>query len=300
MDDVNYLDTLPRMTFDGLPIPFRRLTIKGGLREHTHEFPHADGGKVEKLGRKLYAFSVSALFVDEAVGQTGLLTTIGDLRGKWEFGRTGDLVIPNIGTIQAVALNWTETLDAKMRSGEEVEIEFLEDEEYLLTDVVSDAGYYDLAAAQATLTVEVAKLANPSDLWASLADAVDSVAAIGDQVELVGNQIEARVRKVQSLCERMDRALDVLNQPVNHKLLDAFQGVWEASAKLHANVLKSTTGVVLYTTPVRMSVSAVSVAIYGKTARAADILRTNAIEDAFAIPAGTVLVCPSPPLPLAS
>ncbi len=297
---MNYLDTLPRMTFDGLPIPFKKLTIKGGLREHTHEFPHADGGKVEKLGRKLYTFNVSAVFLDEAVGHTGLLTTIGDLRAKWEFGRTGDLVVPNIGTIQAVALNWTESLDAKMRSGEECEIEFLEDEEFLLTDVVSDAGYYDLAAAQATLTVEVAKLANPSDLWASLADAVDSVAAIGDQVELVGNQIEARVRKVQSLCERMDRTLDVLNKPVNHKLLDAFHGVWEASMKLHANVVKSTTGVVLYTTPVRMSVSQVSVAIYGRTDKAADILRSNAIEDAFSIPAGAVLTCPAPPVAFAA
>lgn len=297
---MNYLDTLPRMTFDGLPIPFKRLTIKGGLREHTHEFPHADGGAVEKLGRKLYTFNVNAIFLDEARGFTNLLNTVADLRNKFEFGRTGELVVPNIGTILAVATNWTETLDAKMRSGEEVEIEFLEDEEFLLKDIVSEAGYYDLVAAEVALQLEVAKLPAPPDLFAALADAVDSVAAIGDQVELMGNQIEARVRKVQSLCERIDRSLDILNKPVNHKLLDALHGVWEASVKLHANVLKSTTGVVLYTTPVRMSVSQVSVAVYGKTSRAVDIMRSNAIEDAFSIPAGVTLTCPAPPVPIAA
>lgn len=304
------------MTFDGLPIPFKKLTIKGGLREHTHEFPHADGGKVEKLGRKLYTFNVNAIFLDEARGFTNLLNTVADLRNKWEFGRTGELVIPNIGTILAVATNWTETLDAKMRSGEEVEIEFLEDEEFLLKDVVSEAGYYDLVAADVALQLEVAKLppavdtgAAPNiggnvqqtpDLFAALADAVDAVAGFADQVELAGNQLEARVRKVQSLCERIDRSLDILNKPVNHRLLDAFQGVWEASVKLGANIVKATTGTILYKTPAPMSVSQVSVAVYGKTDRASEILRCNAIEDAFNIPAGTTLVCPAPPNPIAA
>ncbi len=288
------LDTLPKCAFGSYEFPYKRIAIKGGMRDHVHEFPHADGGRNEKLGRKLYTFNVTACFYDQAVGYTKPLwpDTLNDLRAKFEAQTTDDLRLPNIGTIKAYATTWNSTLDAKMRSGEEVEIEFREDDEFAPSNIF-EVGATDLASAMATVTLLARKLPTTPDLFNALAEAVNSVTAIADQVELIGNKIEARVRKVSQLCAQIDRAVTILNQPVNHRLLDAVHEVWRTANKMHANILKSAAAPVLWTVPRTMTIGQVAQARFGATSRAVDILQLNGLDDPFRILPGTVLALPS-------
>lgn len=285
---------LPKCAFGRYEFPYRRVAIKGGLRDHVHEFPHADGGKPEKLGRKLYTFSIAAIFVDQAVGYTTPLwpDTLADLRAKFESQATDDLRLPNVGTIRAYATTWSSTLDAKMTSGEEVEIEFREDDERAPSSII-EVSATDLASAMATVTTLAAKLPRTPDLFESLADAVNGVTAIADQVELVGNQIEARVRKVSQICEQIDKAVAILNRPVNHRLLDAVHTLWQTSNRMHANLLRTAIPPVLWTVPRTMTIGQVAQARFGASSRASEILLMNPIEDAFRILPGTVLSLPA-------
>jgi len=285
--------SLPKCAFGAIEFPYKRIAIKGGVRDHVHEFPHADGGAPEKLGRKLYTFSITTCFYDQAVGYRKPLwpDALNALRAKWEAETTDDLRLPNVGTIKAYAVTWNSTLDAKMTSGEEVEIEFREDDESAPSDII-EVGATDLASAMAAVVALAKKLPSTPDLFDSLAAAVNSVTAIADQVELVGNQLEARVRKVSQLCAQIDKAVSILNKPVNHRLLDAVHELWHTSNRMHANLLATSVAPVLWTVPRTMTVGQVAQARFGSTARGVDILRMNPIEDAFRILPGTVLVLP--------
>lgn len=287
---------LGRYAFDGIEFPVESCTIKGGLRDHVHEYPHADGGAPEKLGRRLYTFSIRAKFLDEAVGYSGLFPTgINTLRSKWEAGRTGELRIPSIGTILAYAVDWTETLDGKMLSGETAEVQFREDQEYLLTEIV-DVTATSLAAASAQMILALDPYRQRGvgglDLFDAIQNAVNLVTDVADQVELYGNQLEARILKVQSLCEQCDRAVKILSQPVNHRLLDALHSTWEAAVRLHRDVLRVSRPPLRYTTPALMSVSQIAQALYGDTSRAVQIMQMNPFEDPFRVPRGTAIVAP--------
>lgn len=285
---------LPKCAFGRFEFPYKRIAIHGGLRDHVHEFPHADGGKPEKLGRKLYTISITSAFLDQAVGYTTPLWpgTLADLRAKFESEETDDLRLPNIGTIKAYAFNWTQTLEAKMTSGEDVEIEFREDDDLAPTAII-EVGATDLATAMAAVVALTKKLPTTPDLFDSLAEAVNSVTAVADQVELVGNQLEARVRKVSQLCEQIDKAVSILNKPVNHRLLDAVHELWQTSNRMHANILKTATPPVLWTVPRTMTIGQIAQARFGATSRAVDILKMNPIDDAFRILPGTQLLLPA-------
>ena len=122
-------DTLQRASFQGIEFPITSMTLKGGIRDHIHEYPHAAGGAPEKLGRKLYEVSMQANFQSTFRAYPRLWpSALSKLRKIFEQQTTGDLVIPTIGTIQAYARNWTQQMEAKIRSGETATFEFVEDQ----------------------------------------------------------------------------------------------------------------------------------------------------------------------------
>ena len=59
-------DELQPTSFNDIAFAISSLTITGGLRKHTHEYPHANGGDQEKLGRLLYVFEMDAIFSTRA------------------------------------------------------------------------------------------------------------------------------------------------------------------------------------------------------------------------------------------
>ncbi len=93
-------DALLRASFLDYPFPVQDIDVKGGLRDHVHEYPHAPGGAPEKLGRKLYEFTFTCPFLTGLRGYPKLWPeTLATLRIFFEGQNTGDLVVPTIGTI---------------------------------------------------------------------------------------------------------------------------------------------------------------------------------------------------------
>src|SRR5262249_28189814 len=122
-------DQLQRASFDGVPFPVESVDVTSDLRHHVHEYPHTAGGDPEKLGRSLYRIQMLGNFQATFRAYPKLWPeALTKLRKTFEAEKTADLVIPTIGTIKAFITKWRQRSTAKIRSGEKVEIEFLEDQ----------------------------------------------------------------------------------------------------------------------------------------------------------------------------
>lgn len=134
------LGRLPGASFAGFRFPIRELHVRGSLRHHLHEYPHSPGAALEGLGRRLYEFRMTAPFHETFRSYPKLYPeTLASLRTIFDGGLAWDLVVPWIGTIQARCIEWTQHLVAKVQSGEDVELVFLEDrdEAFLIDKLVT-------------------------------------------------------------------------------------------------------------------------------------------------------------------
>ena len=77
--------TLAKHSFVGIPFRVENVTIRGGIREHVHEYGRLPGGVAELLGRRLYEFEYDAVFAtNDAEFPDAWPGTIGTFRGFWE------------------------------------------------------------------------------------------------------------------------------------------------------------------------------------------------------------------------
>jgi len=279
-------ENLPQAGFAGVQFPVSSTRLVGGLRDHVHEYPHSPGGAPEKLGRKLYECEMTIPAHNTYRKWPGLWPrTVAFLRTVYEDERTEDLTIPTVGTIPAYIYGWTETADSKKQSGVEVVIQFREDQSsaYLVEALIQTASR-DLGGLIETALAEADDLDIPLDLFEGIQELGNDIAAIGDQIDLAGNQMTAKIEGITAAFNQGSNTLDSLAKPVNWKLLYAIRDAHEAAIDLHKKILKKATPQLIYTTPRRMSVSEVSIALYQTTDRAVEILSINALPDAFAIP----------------
>jgi prophage DNA circulation protein len=285
-------DQLLHASFDFIEFPVRKVTVKGGIREHDHEYPKVPGAAAEKLGRKLYTISMSVPFHnnlrppwDESLWPGAL----SDLRNRFEEEITSDLLIPTIGTIKAFCTNWTQVMDARVRSGEDAELEFKEDQSNLfLLDGIINIKATSLAPHGQALTL-AADAAGLADVFAELEAQIDGVTALIGTAELYSAAGQAKVLGLINTFERLDATVGALNDPANAPLLEVYLEAWASAQALQQDLLRQQRPLVLYEVPALMAISDVSRAIYGDTSKAADILGLNPIEDAFAIKRGTQL-----------
>jgi len=300
-------DTLQRASFASIEFPITEVTISGGIREHIHEYPHADGGAPEKLGRKLYEIRVKALFHNtfRRYGAELWPKRLDDLRRYFEIQTTEDLVVPTVGTIPAYAVTWTETATARRRSGVDVELVFREDQAnaYLVEKLVNpgpdrlgevhqqlvliqQVHEQDLAAGVVPPQGDEAQV---KDLFTAIGDAVNDVLAMRDQVELAGDVSAAKADRLVGLCEQLV-GTRTLAQPRNEPLREATHEVWSAADERRRDLARRRRQLIHYETPLPlMSVTDVSRAVYGTTSRAVQVLQLNPLRDPFAIPRGTLL-----------
>ena len=309
-----FFDHVQRCSFAGVEFPVQGIDVNGGLRDHVHEFPHADGGAPEKLGRKLYTIRIRAIF-DEGIG---LLypdlypDSLWKLRTLFESGLTDDLVLPNLGTIKAYARNWPQRWDAAVRSGETAEFEFGEDPHVTNIGVfnletVPDAATMfvqldhlnqEAAASQlrhadhlaslppgGSLDLSQCSIINPS-LLSSFSSSFSALIALRDAETLYGTLLEAKVESVVRGAELLDSAI---TSPFDAHLLYAIQDMVQSAQWFEKNARSTTAPIKNYVVPRYMSVSAIAVAIYGDTSRAMELLQMNPIEDAYRVAPQTVI-----------
>jgi prophage DNA circulation protein len=280
---------LNHLSFNGAVMPYQRVTIRGGLRYHVHEYPHVAGGSLEKLGRRLYEVKIATHFGSQSFRE--------EYSRNWPFGinvfcdvfdkgTTGDLHIPWIGSIKACCVNYTRELNVKVISGEDVELDFVEDMDEAFR--YANAVFQDSTSLEGTAG-KWGKLVEETDPHPSLFDminaAVNVVLAIKGNIEMWSRLAESKIRFLISLCEMADKTVKELNDPKNHALLAALHDLWLAARKLGDDIRQTGGKLKTWKTPRMMSVGEVTVAIYGNAQRASEILQLNALEDPYSVPA---------------
>lgn len=285
---------LKRASFMGIEFPVSEVEVRGGIRDHIHEYPHADGGAPEKLGRKLYEIKMVGNFQATFVKYPKLWPDgLKNLRQTFEKQLTGDLVIPTIGTIKAYARTWTQTMTPKSSlSGEIASFDFAEDQTD--TSLVKE----DLAVNIQVLPIMIGAVnaqralaefgaARDISLFDALSNAVNSVLAVADIADAAAGLISAKILAVTDLCSQISNTLtakDARNAP----LISALHDLWDTSQRANENLFQEKARQLTYVVPSTMSVSAISSVLYdGDASRGIEIMQLNPIEDPFAVRAGT-------------
>ena len=300
---VSVWDTFPKATHGAIPFPVEQSSIKGGLRHHIHEYPHSPGGAGEKLGRKLYVFDVLANFDTNFDNYPGLYPQdLDTLLGNWEQQVTQDLRLPQMAAaVPAYAFEWTREASARVRSGEKVRVQFLEDQTslFLFGDIVAlGTGQIELGATALTQNIaairsQLVPSAATTAMFASLQSAIGSVLSLQDSAILFDQRLGAALQQVQNLCGAIDAQPDM--QPVAaYSVIETLHEIWQAAQQLQGDLLSQGRTLETWTNPITQDVGSIAVQIYGDTSQLSALLALNPFPNNARVPAGTpVLYYPS-------
>lgn len=294
------LDGAPRASFDKIEFPFTTRTARGEFRQHTHEFPKMAGGQPEKLGRRLWTFAFESPFHESNLYFPNLYpASLDALTDRFARGVTAELVVPEMGIIRAFITKFERRRRGAILSGEELSVEFLEDDlEPFRREALTSSAQASLAEAANDVRDEVDDARDHSEATiepyraplGSLLDLVDSVLAIRDQVELYGARVGAQLTGIASACRELH---ELLKGPDLAPLREGLRSLWDAAYQIQSDLLSKGPGSQLttYVTPTEMGVSQIAQALYGQAARGGEILSLNSnLDDPFAIDAGTTLI----------
>lgn len=287
---------LPRAAFSGVEFPVKGYRVRGGIRYHVHEYPHTPAGVVEKLGRKLYQADFDSAFHTTFPAWPGIWPgRLALLRSLFEAETTAELVIPSIGPMRAVCIDWDQSFESRVLTGEEAKFSFLEDQESAFAfnrlfksgaaSITRYAEQFDTAAA-------LYEFRNPGSFPKSLIDQVldlaDLALAALDQPGLYSDLVQRRFGALARLCSEFDSRVEAFNDPRAYPVLEAMKGVWSVALE---NSGQDQPALVFGRWTVRLTTPITTIAgdIYGDTSRATELLQLNPIEDAFAVPAGSEL-----------
>lgn len=301
-------DQLQAMSFAGAQFPYETYSITGGIRKHKHEYPHNPGAAVEKLGRELYEIHVSVKFTAglAKAPYDDLLLTLAVLRDAFEQQLTDALVIPHIGTIQACAEKWTEGARNTNRSTISGDFTFFED----LNSAVALADSVTVSSAALPALLDKFNIAregivpdpvrsqfkipatgpNATNIFDAINDLTVSICGIKDQADLFGALVASKIDGLLALYRAADTQISQLNQPKNHEMLEAMHAMWLATLELQRDLQNTGYRAQIFVTPARMSITQVSIAIYGTSAYGGQLLQLNSLDDPLSIPAYTQLV----------
>ena len=286
---INDLVLLPRASFKALEFPVVSVRVRGGIRDHLHEFPHLPAAANEKLGRKPYEIEMIADFQTTFARWPGLWPKrLADLRDLFEAETSDWLVIPTIGNMWCYCREWDQDMDAKVLSGERATFKFIEDSQdtFLLNLVTTPNALPNAANELADLSLSLKP--KPS-IFDDITDAVNSVMAVIDQGNAYGGLVESKILALSALCKEADQRIE-LQDCTNFRILNALRDLWSSANKLLTDTQQTGGKIVKFRVPVTMSVTDVSSLVYkGDASRGVEILNLNPIDDAFAIPGGTML-----------
>lgn len=287
------LEDLPKAAFNGIEFPITEVTVKGGIREHTHEFAHSDEWEDETLGRKPYMVTMHIAFhiiSPSPDGQRDLWPDqINGLFQEWNDSENGELYIPTVGIMSARAIDFERTANFSVLTGEDVVVTFKETRRkpIELFNIDTDVDT-KLIAAQAELAAipRSQLLLDISRIFDKIEKAVAAVQRVVDTPDKYAAIAESKIAFLSNLCREADAHV-TMQDPNYAKVMNALHDLWAASNTLAKNVAKKLGTIQIYVVPVEMPVTTIASAIYGDSDRTMEILQLNPIEDAFAVPAGT-------------
>lgn len=301
------IDQLAKLEFGGIAIPYTKIDVRGGLRDHTHDYPHVKFGQNEKLGLKNYEITIEAPFLDNLLSAKWKNLYPNDLNRLiklFEAGSTEEAVIPNLGRMKCYATSWDRSLSARIRSGETVRISFKQDDQDFSAAAVTITKTSEQATAKADRLIlvldpqtETGPSADLSEkdkekmggLLDDLSTTVAAIVGIKDQIDLFSDALEMKLGVLASLLGQLESVGDIGQNPRKHSVAAEIRSAW-AAALTAAGVAKSNgLKLITYVVPQAMSVGDISKRLYGTTQRGTEILRLNPIDDAFRVPASTRL-----------
>lgn len=288
-------DSLQRASFLGIEFPISGCEVAGGIRDHIHEYPHAAGGSPEKMGRKLYIIRMQGNFQDRFPAYPKLWPQgLRQLRESFDKQLSGDLAIPTIGKMKCYARSWVQTMNPKAsRSGETTTFEFCEDADSHIE--FTEVNGSTLSLSKKLSAMEAAKLqtefASTKDIsvFDAVSNAINSVLAIGDLSNAALNLVTAKLLAVTDLCGQASNTLTAKNMK-NAYIISALHDAWDTARQSNANLFKSQSRPLKYTVPFTMPMSSISTTLYGDATHTVELMQLNAVEDAFAVRAGTNIV----------
>lgn len=284
---------LKRASHMGIEFPITNSEVMGSIRDHIHIYPHAKGGAPEKLGRNLYTIRMEANFQATFKKYPGLWPLkLRELRGYWEDQTTGDLVVPTIGTIKAYCRNWTQKMDARIASGETVSLEFQEDQD--ASQLEQELQRVSIASLQqAALKFNASKaLADFQDdstsesIFDAISDMANFVLSFADLAELGGNLLSSKLLALADLTRQFSRtnfADNISNEPV----MGAFYELAATVQTIQEDINARNRKIEIYVTPRPTSMLALSQQLYGDGSHVDELMGMNAVDDQYAVRAGT-------------
>lgn len=286
-------DELQPASFGDVKFPVREITVHGGIRYKLHEYPHRPGSKIEKLGRKAYEIDVAIPFHANLIGWPNLWPEgLSEIRTLGEAQFTRELFIPTIGAVPAVCVDWSQVMTAKVRSGEDVHLKFIEDTTNdFLFDALVQVTKVDLAGLLKNFEIAAEPVKPRPSLFDSISDLTLAISTVGDTVSDAANQVAAKVAQCKDLIETADRTLKILTRPdeTAAPIIEALHDLWSALDTLERDIAETRTPLIPYVVPRTMSVGEISAALYRDGTRGAEIMQINPLPDPFLVKAGTTL-----------
>jgi len=292
-------DDLFPTQFGDIKFPSELTHLRMQFRNHVHEYPHTPLGKPEKLGAGLIRISVLGQFHTTFSKYPALYPRgMRELFSYAQNGATLAFVHPSAGSFPAFITDWDQAKSARVRSGESVEITFLQDPpNFTIADISADsssqgsvnssAAAWEFAVANAKLTMQGLS-STTLDLFSGLSALLNEVVGIKDQAKLYGNLYSAKLQGILNLCQQIDHRIDLQDQRA-WPTIDALRTLQGSSVDALNNVQQATQSLLTYTVPFTQPLAQVAVTLFGDASESGGLLSLNGarIIDPMRVPAST-------------
>lgn len=113
--------------FRGVAFPYTEMRVSLSQDNVEHKYPYRDAGLIEGVGRASNIFTFKAPFRNGTTGHSDLFPTVWrSLLTACADKSTGELVHPEMGTVNVKCKSCTTSFDAMRRDGVDVDLEFVE------------------------------------------------------------------------------------------------------------------------------------------------------------------------------
>lgn len=284
------ISQLKQASFAGIAFPYTDCRVSIQARHHAHVYIHTDGGELEKLGLALrkFSFTIPAHDSLQPPFRNFYSIVFPRLWSAWQSLVTSALVVPSIGTVQAMATDATRSIK-QATSGEPVEVSFLEDSKTLATFAAVFTPSVATLPQQVRAVVRAAPPAVPKSLLDRLLAAVDSVMALAAQGDTFARQWTAKITSVINLCDVLYHQPS-LALPSSVAAVGVLLDLHLTAIRMREEAQHRSRPVLTWParTATRMSAGQIAAWIYGDTGRVMELLALND-WDPLNVPAGSTV-----------
>ena len=103
-----------------------------------------------------------------------------------------------------------------------------------------------------------------------------------------GNLLGAKLLALSDLCKQADNTR-VMQDPMNYPLMTALHDLWDTANRSKGDLMKTQATPLIWIVPSTMSMSSIAISLYGDSTKQSELLQLNAVEDVFAVRAGTTI-----------